>query len=637
MRACRTKLIPIFMVLFSGILGACSNSEGVTCLTSKDCFENQICVANACQPADLNKEQKCQQNTDCGDGEFCDQTEGLCRVLEITNCQSHTDCPPHQRCQMSLSICVDGSRNCVDDAICSGYVCNAGNICVQCLDNSHCPSGQACIAEQCRDASTPRCSEDSQCLPPQSICENTICSPGCATPGGITCGAGTTCNESTGRCDPSTSGCIDDNQCGAPAAICENGSCTPGCSSAGCSDPNAICDGNTGRCIAVPPPCTQDSECSPPMTVCESGQCVGGCGQLGGVACSGGATCNSSTGRCDPPTGNPACTSDSQCVPPSTICDVNLGMCTAGCLSTSCQQGYTCNQNTGHCESGGQTNPGNGAAFDASCVVNTDCASKSCFDFGSSLGKRCIQACGTSSECPSNATCYSYDGAKMCISSSLYTQATGTNVSFAGGAGSVCVNFGQCQSGYCSQSQYQCIETCSASADCGGGFCRWNEAAASTYIASCDGPQGSQPDGVSCSSDAECQSGACVGSATGGGFKCGRLCRSSSACNNGQICRLADYSVCAQSIGALCLQYQINIVPVCVDGPHGNLTSGSPCTSDNQCRSAYCDATLGQCTGLCSGNSDCSVGEVCKVLTAGTLIDGTTPARANVCRPSAHN
>ena len=639
MQTSKTQLVLCLSLILSVFIG-CSGSNGNTCLTSKDCLSGETCVANLCQGSNVEAKMKCVQNSDCASGEFCDQSSGECTVLEVTGCDENTDCPPHQRCQISLSICVDGTRSCLDDSECSGYFCNSvTNTCVQCIDNAHCPAGQECRASQCIDANIPRCSMDNECLPPQTICENATCSPGCAIPGGLTCQLGTTCNENTGRCDPAGNGCNDDSQCGAPQSVCINGACTPGCGEVSglmCNS-NEVCDTTTGRCVTIPAPCANDAECSPPMTVCESGQCVGGCDQIGGIACTGGYTCNSSTGRCDPPTGGPMCTSDAQCNAPQTICDLNTGTCTPGCLAVACPQGQMCNQTTGHCENQNMMPPTGGAQLDASCTVNTDCASSSCFDFGASLGKRCVQGCSASADCPQNFTCYNYVGAKMCVSSSLYTQATNVSVSFAGTPGSTCIEFGQCKSGFCPQNINMCVETCSENGDCGGGYCRWNQADTYTFIASCDGPQGSFPEGSSCTLDSQCASGACVGSASTGVFKCARLCGSSSSCANSEVCRMVDYTLCSDELLGICLQYQPNLVQTCVSGNHGNGAVGSSCSSDGQCRSGYCDTTVNACTDLCSGDSDCANGFRCKVLSGGTLIDGVTPSYINVCMPQTYN
>ena len=636
-----TQIIPIWLVALTGLLGACSGAGGGnTCLTSKDCLAAEVCVANICQGSGDPTGQSCTNNTDCGEQEFCDQATNTCQEIELANCRLDTDCPPHQRCQISLGLCVDGTRTCVDDSNCSGRYCDQNaNICVECIENAHCPTGQECVASQCQDAGFPRCSLDSDCLPPQTVCESASCVAGCSSPGGLTCGAGTECNATTGRCDPVGNSCTNDSQCGAPVSVCEGNMCVAGCGQVGglVCGANEVCDSNTGRCVNVPAPCIQDSECNPPQTVCEAGQCVGGCNQVGGVACTGSDVCNPSTGRCE--MGNPpvtTCTQDSQCNPPQTICDQVTNMCAPSCLATGCPNGQMCNSSTGRCEN--QMNPPTGGAqLNANCTVNTDCASSSCFDFGPNLGKKCVQACGSSAECPANYTCYNYVGAKMCVASSLYTQATNINVSFAGNPGSPCLEFGQCKSGFCPQTSNMCVETCSEDNDCGGGYCRWNEAAPSTYIASCDGPQGSYPEGTTCSLDSQCASGACIGSVNTGVFKCAKLCRSSNSCTTNQVCRMIDYTLCAEELLGTCLRYQPNLVQTCVDGAHGNSPSGSSCTADNQCRSGFCDPTFNACSDLCNGDSDCGNGFRCKVLSAAVLIDGVTQSYLSACVPTSYN
>ena len=155
--------IQIWLVAMGLGIGACSGTGGGnTCLTSKDCLAAEVCVANICQASGLPSDLDCTNNTDCRDQEYCDQATNTCQEIELANCRLDTDCPPHQRCQISIGLCVDGARTCVDDSNCSGKYCDQTvNVCVECVENIHCPTGQECVASQCQDPSFPRCSPSS--------------------------------------------------------------------------------------------------------------------------------------------------------------------------------------------------------------------------------------------------------------------------------------------------------------------------------------------------------------------------------------------------------------------------------------------------------------------------------------------
>jgi hypothetical protein len=60
-----------------------------------------------------------------------------------------------------------------------------------------------------------------------------------------------------------------------------------------------VCDNATGRCVTVKGPAAPTATVRAPTMVCEGGQCIGGCAQIGGLQCSGNTICNAATGRCD--------------------------------------------------------------------------------------------------------------------------------------------------------------------------------------------------------------------------------------------------------------------------------------------------------------------------------------------------
>lgn len=671
--------LPLLWLCALPALPACSDTlAGGSCLTARDCPLGQICVGNACEALEGGNSTRCTANDDCGIGEFCDAT-GACTKLQIVNCTDDSACPPHQRCQMSTNACVDGARSCADSTQCQqiGQHCDPlRRQCVQCLNTTHCPTGWncdngACVDpngstmcsgdSECRppftvcatdtcvpgcgqpggqscgngficDSGTGRCREgmvqcqgDAQCGPPASICESMQCIGGCGQPGGLQCTGGNVCNAMTGRCEQNNA-CSQDNQCNPPQMICENSQCTLGCAQPGgitCSV-GTVCDTATGRCVRVAGPCMADGDCGPPAMVCDNMQCIGGCTEVGGLQCNGNTTCNATTGRCDPGQ-NPLCTSDAQCAPPSTICDTISGNCIAGCQTSGCAANETCNPTTGRCAMT-QTPPG-GTNLDATCTLNTDCDSRVCFDLGQGFGNRCVQSCGAASDCPMGFTCYDFNGAKMCLSTSVFTGAT-----FNTPAGGQCANGGQCQSNFCPAGGggRVCVDTCTESNECNGGQCRWYEVTPDRFIAACNGPQGNLQDGASCTTDVQCRSGSCLNNA------CAKLCSSTNSCSAGETCVVANYSICVAEVIGLCLAFQPNFVKGCVAGPHGNDPVGASCTGFSNCRSGLCHTGISQCTDVCSTDADCPGTHKCNVLDYGALSDGT-PVFINVCMPQAWN
>lgn len=653
-------------------LGACSSNTvvpGGPCVTNRDCPTTEVCISAKCTPVAT---KKCTGDNDCAADQYCD-ADGACKPRETVLCTTDEACPATQRCNTTTGVCITGARSCSSDAQCASINkrCNTMiNQCVDCVDASQCPSGLACSGGTCVDPGTPTacagdftcgppsricdrgqcvpgcnatscaqgqacdtttgrcmavgtsCTGDAQCGAPIRVCEGAQCVSGCAQPGGLTCAGGTICDPSTGRCVNPNPGCSTDAQCGPPARVCETGQCVPGCGQSGgvqCSGATT-CDTTSGRCVPIQMTgCTTDAQCGAPVGVCEAGQCVPGCGEIGGLTCSGNTVCSATSGRCTTGGGGNTCSSDAQCGAPANICQNT--QCTPGCSVTGCAGGQTCNASTGRCTGGG--GGGTGLALDANCLANADCASKACFDLGSPVGARCVQSCGSSADCPSGFTCYDFNGAKMCLSASVFSG----SATFARGAGQACAVGGECRSNYCDQTQRRCIETCTDDGDCGGAGCRFAEVASDIFASSCLGPLGPTPNGGSCTNVTDCQSGICAGNV------CREACSSVADCANGEVCGFLDASVCAIGIIS-CLRWIPNFVRACVPSPHGAGAVASPCSTPNACRSGLCQTQLGQCTDVCARDADCAGGFRCKVDQYGQLSDGTE-VFINVCLPES--
>ncbi len=666
----RMRFAALLAVGMCAFLASCGENGGGgrSCFTNQDCAAGEQCVGGNC--LGKNVEEGCQDDTECAFGEFCDPTDKMCKPEQTMLCTTDANCPPDKRCNTLTGVCIDGNRSCRDDSQCQsiGKRCHPmRQECVDCFAPEHCTAPAMCIDGACTTPGQMSCRQDSECSPPNTVCEfqqcvlgcgqvgsaiscgpgqvcdsqtgrckaapsscvndtdcgpptqvceGSICVLGCAQPGGLTCTGGQVCNAQTGRCG-GTGSCVNDSDCGAPARICENNSCVPGCNHGGSCNAGEVCDTNTGRCQMLPGQCMNDAQCNPPNTVCEGGQCVGGCTQVGGLQCSGNTMCNAQTGRCDP--GGAVCTSDAQCMPPSTICDTNSGACIPGCGTSGCPAMQMCNAQTGRCQM--VTQPGMGA-LNTTCTTNNDCQSGVCFAFGGAIGSRCISSCGNSTDCPSAYTCYDYFGAKMCVSSQLFSGA-----SFTTPNGGACTMGSQCKSNFCPGAR-TCVDSCSEDSDCPGSSCLWSEFATNRYMAACNGPAGSTPAGGSCSANNDCRSGVCYGQGT-----CGDLCGSSADCSANTVCAPVNYSVCTQDLIVTCLAWEVNFVNACVStaSPLGNLPMGSPCTDWTQCRDGFCNSVAGVCTGACSRNADCPSNMRCGVEEFGDL-DGQK-VYFNACIP----
>ncbi len=196
-----------------------------------------------------------------------------------------------------------------------------------------------------------------QCSVRQACCTDSKCDPGLQ------------CNAKTNTC------CVaSTNKCDAAKDCCAGNSCTDGkcCGSSGvaCNNPNDCCKGLTcdkGQCTkagsggcsgaANTACCTgQDSKCASGL-VCVTNMCKT-CGPAGqpccdNNVCSDGATCNTTTKKCETTCGDdgdPCCKGAKPCdKSPGLSCDMASGKCssnpgsTTGGVGQACKSDGTCN------------------------------------------------------------------------------------------------------------------------------------------------------------------------------------------------------------------------------------------------------------------------------------------------------
>ncbi len=552
-------------------LTGCSGgpSEG-TCVTNQDCPTDQICVGGSCLGA---SPLGCRNDDACAVGEYCDLGDGVCKVREVVGCSTDAECPRNQRCNTLTQVCIDGSRTCVDDTTCAaiGQLCEpTTQQCVDCYEPSHCTAPTMCIANQCQDPSG-GCVLDTDCNPPGTVCEGGACVPGCSDPRTpIPCGLGTVCNTTNGRCEAGNVTCQDDNECSPPNTVCESGQCIPGCGQVGglqCTG-GATCNPGTGRC-ETSNTCTDDTECAAPATICEAGVCVSGCGQPGGLACNAGTVCDTNTGRCVTVSG--PCGSDAECGPPTTVCE--SGQCIGGCGQVGgiqCSGNTVCNQATGRCDAGGMV-----------CMSDQDCAPPS--PICNRVTGACDPGCITTG-CPAMETCNQTTG---------YCQG-GTPVGTQP-LNSACTADSDCQSGQCFDLGQnigpRCISSCGSHSDCPGSFTCYDYFGGKMCVSSqlFSGATFATQNGGACTAGGDCNSNYCPGNT------CTGLCSEDGDCG-GAACHWYEFTA-DRYIGAC-------------NGPSGAGTNGSSCTQESDCRSGVCYGS-GICGDLCGSTADCPNGNVC--------------------------
>jgi MYXO-CTERM domain-containing protein len=218
------------------------------------------------------------------------------------------------------AICPDRDGDGFRDRACGGNDCNDNDRAVNPAAVEDC----AATRDLNCDGSTPMC-------PSNTTCVNGLCAPTCVEGG---CPEGQTCIT------PDAGG----NSYCLPSP-CATVTCPAGqvCGPTGCQDPcaNARCPtGQVCRGGACVDPCV--GVLCPMRQHCEAGRCVANCPC---VACATGATCNSSTGRCDAP----GC-GMLQCPPGALVdCRGATARCVQPCEGVTCPIGARCEMSTGNC------------------------------------------------------------------------------------------------------------------------------------------------------------------------------------------------------------------------------------------------------------------------------------------------
>ena len=195
-----------------------------------------------------------------------------------------TDCPGSQLCDTTLGLCVEclGNNDCTSPQLANQVALDRPRW----WRRNGCPSGSG------------QCAMDSEWAQPESVSQHVL---GCNEFGGLSCDPNTeVCDTNTGRCVVVNPPCTMDSECAPPQSVCEQGQCVGGCAIPGgiqCVG-GLTCDMTTGRCVMGGPICGDDTDCMPPSTICNlnTGACDPGCGTTG---CAAPQMCNTTTGHCE--------------------------------------------------------------------------------------------------------------------------------------------------------------------------------------------------------------------------------------------------------------------------------------------------------------------------------------------------
>lgn len=262
-----------------------------------------------------------------------------------------------------------------------------------CLDDTDCPSGQACANGAC--GARPECAAATDCA------QGFTCSEGrCLCGSDAACAANQVCRQ--GRCEDNQR-CTGDSDCPS-GQRCEvtQGACLPACTTAASCAPgvdpqvaNVLFVCQSGACLRR---CLNDATCGGQGLVCEAGLCArADCATLSD--CPSGQYCTSATaGRC---LEYRACQSSAEC-PENTDCRAFAsGSCPPGfdCAQKICQELPRCLIDTdctapAFCQRG-YCQPSTACLTGGPCPAGQLCVAQRCVPGG----------CRGHAECPSGQAC----------------------------------------------------------------------------------------------------------------------------------------------------------------------------------------------------------------------------------------
>jgi hypothetical protein len=393
-------------------LCAGSNSCGTGCSTNADCMTGNFCIGGVCTQRKPNG-GVCSVGTECEsgfcvDGVCCNTAcDGLCQACSAQDQETAQNgtCGPAKAGTDPHDDCADdGAQSCDRDGTCDGTG--------QCRNY---PNGAPCGATTCvaNSVTGQTCDGSGTCRSDSTVpCGAFLCTGGACT---TVCTSFADCSDnafcSNGRCDPKKP---PGGSCNSPAD-CANGFCVDGvCCDTPCLGQCEACDvtNAVGTCTAVTGsphgeriPCEAGTRSEPCAARACDGTTRDSCAGVAGSE----VTCREPA--CDPMTGTAT---------PAATCN-GSGMCPASepqqcgrfaCKGTTCGSGPCASDSD--CASGYRCDTANGECVPTSTICDVDGKTLRKPD-GSTMdcspfvcrGNACTTTCTADSECASGSSCKS--------------------------------------------------------------------------------------------------------------------------------------------------------------------------------------------------------------------------------------
>ncbi|MBW2702789.1 MAG: PPC domain-containing protein [Deltaproteobacteria bacterium] len=240
----------------------------------------------------------------------------------------------------NCAVVCEISADCCENQECNGGVCTAPTPCPSGC-HGECDAGQSCNRTTLLCENQPisgTCIDDCDCYADQT-CLDGLCVAVCVVD--EDCPSGQICDR--GACSTDV-GCVSREDCaGGECLVCRDGECVV--PAAVCLNDEDCCVGmhcNFGSCVIDITPCENDEDCTnPELPLCLDGKCAAEGTQ---------------------------CLVDGDCPSENQVCEEGLCV-TTGCVATGCRLGEYCDEVSGLCKPG--------------CDSNDDCAEPAICDYAS--------------------------------------------------------------------------------------------------------------------------------------------------------------------------------------------------------------------------------------------------------------
>ncbi len=259
------------------------------------------------------------------------------------------------------------------------------------------------------------------------------------------------------------------------------------------------------------------------------------------------------------------------------------------------------------------TDDAGASSVGAPCSAGSPCGSGlSCIEDARFPDGYCSQTCADGA-CPAGSMCENAITPPLCLATcAAPSDCRSSYQCWQGTCRPTCATDGDCGvEGATCGTGGQCVgPECTSDADCGTG----RRCAGGSCVMVTPDAGMPQPIGAACTSDGECQSGLCAPPGLGG--VCTHSCARASDCFDVGEAGCNAFGVDTTGDGT-----PDTVQPECTLLPAGSHPMGSYCTADSQCEASICQD--GQCTEVCTDDSDCVRGEVCTTLSRAGVPGGT--------------